>query len=76
MPIAFPHLIPSDDFFTSMDHFDPPMFQLSTFIKRNGRRTFALVAIALSILGAIGLASASQNSTPMWSAIILSLLDR
>lgn len=44
------------------------MFQLSTFLQRNGRRSFAIGAIVLSIIGAIGLASASQSATPIWAA--------
>ena len=64
----YPHLIPSDDFLEPVIHCDPPMFQLSTFIQRNTRRIVAIGAITISLLAAIGLASASQSATPMWVA--------
>jgi len=64
----YPHLIPSDDFLEPVIDCDPPMFQLSTFIARNNRRIVAIGAIAISLLAAIGLATASQSATPMWVA--------
>ena len=42
------------------------MFQLSSIIDRHGRRIIAIGAIALSLLAAIGLATASQPDTSLW----------
>lgn len=44
------------------------MFRLSRFFAHNSRRVIAIGAIFVSILGAIGLAAASQSSTPIWAA--------
>jgi len=44
------------------------MFRISRFFAHNSRRVIAIGAIFLSILGAIGLAAASQSSTPIWVA--------
>lgn len=44
------------------------MFELHHFIAQNSRRLIAIAAIALSLLAALGLASASHTSTPIWVA--------
>jgi hypothetical protein len=44
------------------------MFQLQHFIAQNSRRIIAIAAITLSLLAALGLASASQSRTPLWVA--------
>lgn len=44
------------------------MFQLSSFLSRNGRRVVAIGAITISLIAAIGLAGASSSSTSVWIA--------
>ena len=44
------------------------MFELPHFFAQHSRRIIALGAIALSLIGAIGLAAATQTATPIWAA--------
>jgi hypothetical protein len=44
------------------------MFQLSHFFAQNSRRIIAITAIAVSLIAALGLATASQSSTQIWVA--------
>lgn len=45
------------------------MFELPHFFAQHSRRIIAITAISLSLLGAIGLAAATQTATPIWAAV-------
>jgi len=44
------------------------MFELPHFFAQHSRRIIAIGAIALSLIGVIGLTSATQTSVPIWAA--------
>jgi len=44
------------------------MFELPHFFAQHSRRIFAIGAIALSLIGVIGLTSATHTSVPIWAA--------